>query len=74
MECGDLLFDMFVYKWKYIDKIFVVFFGVKFMLIGDDGEKDLEIFVVVVEKYFECVEGVWIWCVYDDVVWLKFVG
>jgi phosphatidate phosphatase APP1 len=73
-ERSDSLLDTPAYKRKHIDKILAAFPGVKFMLIGDDGEKDPEIFAAVAEKYPERVEGVWIRRVHDDVARPKFAG
>lgn len=73
-ERGDSLLDTPAYKLKHIDKILAAFPGVKFMLIGDDGERDPEIFARVTEKYPERVEGVWIRRVHDDAARAKFPG
>jgi phosphatidate phosphatase APP1 len=73
-ERGDSLLDTPAYKRKHIDKILASFPGVKFMLIGDDGEHDPEIFAAVAEKYPERVEGVWIRRVHDDLTRAKFAG
>lgn len=73
-ERGDSLSDTPAYKRKHIDKILAAFPGVKFMLIGDDGEHDPEIFAGVAEKYPESVEGVWIRRVHNDPARPKFAG
>jgi phosphatidate phosphatase APP1 len=73
-ERGDSLLDTPAYKLKHIDKIVAAFPGVKFMLIGDDGEQDPEIFAKVAEKYPERVEGVWIRRVHTDAARAKFAG
>ena len=73
-ERGDSLLDTPAYKLKHIDKIFAAFPGVKFMLIGDDGEKDPEIFATVAEKYPGQIEGVWIRRVHPDATRPRFAG
>lgn len=73
-ERSDSLADTPAYKRKHIDKILAAFPGVKFMLIGDDGEQDPEIFAAVAEKYPERVEGVWIRRVHTDLSRAKFAG
>ncbi|MGC4071435.1 MAG: DUF2183 domain-containing protein [Nibricoccus sp.] len=73
-ERGDSLLDTPAYKLKHIDKIIAAFPGVKFMLIGDDGEQDPEIFAKVAEKYPARVEGVWIRRVHNDPARAKFAG
>jgi phosphatidate phosphatase APP1 len=73
-ERGDSLLDTPAFKHARIDKILAAFPGVKFMLIGDDGEKDPEIFAAVAEKYPERVEGVWIRRVHTDPLRLRFPG
>jgi S1-C subfamily serine protease len=59
-ERGDSLLDSATYKRKHIETIFAAFPGVKFLLIGDDGEGDPEIFAEVAAKHPERVEGIWI--------------
>jgi phosphatidate phosphatase APP1 len=73
-ERGDSLLDTSAYKLRHIDKIIAAFPGVKFMLIGDDGEQDPEVFAKVVEKYPGRVEGVWIRRVHIDPARAKFAG
>jgi phosphatidate phosphatase APP1 len=59
-ERGDSLLDSATYKRKHIETIFAAFPGVKFLLIGDDGEGDPEIFAEVAAKHPQRVEGIWI--------------
>ncbi len=73
-ERGDSLSDTPAYKRKHIDRILAAFPGVKFMLIGDDGEHDPEIFAAVAEAYPERVEGVWIRRVHTDEGRAQFAG
>jgi phosphatidate phosphatase APP1 len=73
-ERGDSLLDTPTYKRKHIDKILAAFPGVKFMLIGDDGEQDPEIFAHAAEKYPDRIEGVWIRRVHTDPLRTKFAG
>ncbi len=73
-ERGDSLLDTPAYKLKHIGKILAAFPGVKFMLIGDDGEQDPEIFAKGAAKYPERVAGVWIRRVHDDAARTRFPG
>lgn len=73
-ERGDSLLDTPAYKRKHIDKILAAFPGVKFLLLGDDGEQDPEIFAQVTAQYPERVEGVWIRRVQDDPARPKLAG
>jgi phosphatidate phosphatase APP1 len=73
-ERGDSLLDTPTYKQKHIDKILAAFPGVKFMLIGDDGEHDPEIFAHAAEKYPDRIDGVWIRRVHTDPLRARFAG
>ncbi len=65
-ERGDSLNGTPAYKRKHIDAILAGFPHVRFLLIGDDGEADPEIFAAIAEKYPERIEGVWIRRVHPD--------
>jgi phosphatidate phosphatase APP1 len=73
-ERGDSLNDTPAFKHARIEAIFAAFPGVKFMLIGDDGEQDPEIFSAVAEKFPERVEGIWIRRVHTDAQRARFPG
>jgi phosphatidate phosphatase APP1 len=73
-ERGDSLADTPAYKRKHIDTILAGFPHVRFLLIGDDGEADPEIFAAVSEKYPERIEGVWIRRVHPDPERVRYPG
>ena len=57
---GDPLLDQFRYKTQKIEEIFARLPWVRFILVGDDGEKDPEIYDWVRERYPERVADIWI--------------
>ena len=57
---GDPLLDQFRYKTQKIEEIFARLPWVRFILVGDDGEKDPEIYDWVRERYPDRVADIWI--------------
>lgn len=57
---GDPLLDQFTYKTRKIEGILARLPGVRFLLLGDDGEKDPEIYAWIQKLYPERVAGIWI--------------
>lgn len=57
---GDPLLDQFSYKTQKIEEIFARLPWVRFILVGDDGEKDPEIYDWVREHYPDRVADIWI--------------
>ena len=54
------LFDQTGYKAREIQEVFDRLPNVRFILVGDDGEKDPEIYQEIREKYPDRVEAIWI--------------
>ena len=57
---SEPLFDQFAYKTKKIEEIFERLPHVRFILAGDDGEKDPEIYDHIRRNYPDRVMAVWI--------------
>lgn len=57
---GDPLLDQYTYKTRKIEGILARLPGVRFLLLGDDGEKDPEIYAWIQKLYPERVAGIWI--------------
>lgn len=74
IEGGDSLTDQQAYKVGRIAAIFEAFPEVKFMLIGDDGERDPESFAELQKRYPQSVESVWIRRVHPDPKRARFDG
>ncbi len=73
-ERGDSLRDTPAFKRARIDTILAAFPGVRFLLIGDDGEQDPEIYAQVMEKHPDRVAGIWIRRVHTDPQRARFPG
>lgn len=73
-ENSDPLLDQFSYKTNKIEELFALFPQVKFLLVGDDGEKDPEIYQYIQENYPERVSEIWIRQVSEDVNRKKYSG
>jgi phosphatidate phosphatase APP1 len=63
---GEPLFDQAAYKTAHIERIFACLPQVRFTLVGDDGERDPEIYQAVRERHPQRVAGVWIRRVHTD--------
>ena len=70
----DPLLDQFAYKTKKIEEIFKLFPQVEFLLVGDDGEKDPEVYQYLQQKYPDQVSEVWIRQVSTDMNRKKYTG
>jgi len=70
----DPLLDQFSYKTNKIEEIFRLFPQVKFLLAGDDGEKDPEVYQYLQQKFPNRVSEVWIRQVSTDVNRKKYSG
>ena len=57
---NNSLFDQRTYKIREIQEIFSRLPDIRFILVGDDGEKDPEIYQEIREKYPDRVEAIWI--------------
>jgi phosphatidate phosphatase APP1 len=57
---SEPLRDQFAYKTAKIEEIFKSAPTIRFTLIGDDGEKDPEIFAALRDRFPERVEAIWI--------------
>lgn len=57
---GEPLLDQFAYKTRKIEEIFTRLPWVRFVLVGDDGEKDPEIYDWVRQRYPKRVADIWI--------------
>lgn len=71
---SEPLFDQVAYKTRHIEEIFRRLPWVSFILVGDDGEKDPEIYDAIRRKYPERVAGVWIRRVSQDAGRARFAG
>lgn len=65
-KASDSLLDTFSYKTRRIEEIFARLPQVRFILAGDDGEKDPEIYDWIRQQYPERVEAIWIRRVHPD--------
>lgn len=65
-KASDSLLDTFSYKTRRIEEIFARLPQVRFILAGDDGEKDPEIYDWIRKQYPERVEAIWIRRVHPD--------
>lgn len=63
---GESLTDQKAYKLRRIEAILAAFPGVRFVLMGDDGEQDPEIFHTLRERHPAQVGKVWIRRVHPD--------
>jgi phosphatidate phosphatase APP1 len=63
---SEPLTDQFAYKTAKIEEIFMRLPGVRFVLVGDDGERDPEIYDWVRQQHPERVEAIWIRRVHPD--------
>ena len=63
---SDPLTDQVAYKTAKLENIFARLPHLKFILLGDDGEKDPEIFHAIRARYAERVQAVWIRRVHPD--------
>lgn len=63
---SEPLLDQFAYKTQKIEEIFARVPGVRFVLVGDDGERDPEIYDWVRRRYPDRVEAIWIRHVHPD--------
>lgn len=57
---SEPLVDQFAYKTRKIEELFTRLPEARFVLVGDDGERDPEIYDWVRNKYPERVEAIWI--------------
>lgn len=57
---ADPLTDQQAYKVQRITAIFQAFPGVRFTLVGDDGERDPEIYAELQNKFPDRIEEIWI--------------
>jgi len=71
---ADPLLDQFAYKTTKIEEIFKLFPQVKFLLVGDDGEKDPEVYQFLQQKFPDHVSEVWIRQVSTDMNRKKYSG
>lgn len=65
-KASDSLLDTFSYKTRRIEEIFTRLPQVRFILAGDDGEKDPEIYDWIRQHYPDRVEAIWIRRVHPD--------
>jgi len=71
---SDPLFDQFSYKTAKIKELFIMFPHIKFLLVGDNGEKDPEVYHHLQQEFSEQVSGVWIRKVSLDTDRKRFIG
>lgn len=57
---SEPLVDQFAYKTRKLEELFARLPEARFVLVGDDGERDPEIYDWVRNKYPERVEAIWI--------------
>lgn len=65
-DSSDPLLDQFAYKTRRIEEIFRRLPDVRFVLVGDDGERDPEIYDRVRRQHPGQVEAIWIRRVHPD--------
>jgi phosphatidate phosphatase APP1 len=63
---SEPLIDQFAYKTRKIDEILARWPQVRFVLVGDDGERDPEIYDSVRRRFPDRVEAIWIRHVHPD--------
>ena len=63
---SDPLIDTFTYKTEKISQILDLIPETKFILAGDDGEKDPEIYNWIWQRYPDRIEAIWIRRVHPD--------
>jgi phosphatidate phosphatase APP1 len=68
------LLDQMSYKLTRIEEVFARTPGVRFTLLGDDGEHDPEIFHSLLERHPSRIEGIWIRRVHPDRTRLRLDG
>ncbi|MDH5545115.1 MAG: DUF2183 domain-containing protein [Gammaproteobacteria bacterium] len=71
-EDSDPLLDQFKFKTEKIQHILRTFPNMKFVLVGDDGEKDPEVYHWLFEKFPQRVVSVWIRKVNPDATRLHY--
>ncbi len=57
---NDPLFDQFTYKQKRIEDLIALYPQKKWVLFGDSGEKDREVYLYIRDKYPQNIVGIWI--------------
>jgi len=65
-RASDAWLDPMAYKTKKMEEIFEYFPQVRFILVGDDGEKDPEIYEEIRKRYPQRIEAIWIRHVHTD--------
>ena len=73
-SAADPLTDQQAYKVKRITAIFQAFPGVRFTLVGDDGERDPESYAELQNKFPDRVEEIWIRRIHPDLQRAQFPG
>lgn len=71
---SEPLFDQVAYKTRHIEEIFRRLPWVNFILVGDDGEKDPEIYDAIRRKHPARVADIWIRHVSPDLQRPRFAG
>lgn len=71
---GDPLLDQMAYKTAKIEHILAQLPAINFVLLGDDGEKDPEIYQAIRKRFPERVRAVWIRYVHPDPSRARFDG
>lgn len=71
---GEPLFDQAAYKTAHIEEIFARLPQARFTLVGDDGERDPEIYRAVRERHPQRVASVWIRRVHPDPARPRYAG
>lgn len=66
--------DQRAYKRRILEEIFRAYPDVRFLLFGDDGEQDPEIYAELQARYPKQIEGVWIRRVHPDPKRARFAG
>jgi len=57
---ADSIFNQFNYKISVIERLFKLYPNIKWYLIGDSGERDIEVYKTLLKRYSNRVKGIYI--------------
>ena len=57
---SDFIFNQFNYKISVIKRLFKLYPNIKWYLIGDSGEKDIEVYKTLLQKYPKKIKAIYI--------------
>jgi len=57
---SDFIFNQFNYKISIIKRLFKLYPNIKWYLIGDSGEKDIEVYKTLLQEYPKKIKAIYI--------------